>query len=64
MCKAIEDIRREGYEEGYKEGLKESIKGTIDVLRSVGISNDDMVNKIAGIFSLNEEDAKCYVYDD
>lgn len=58
MCKAIEDIRLEGYEEGFEEG----IKGAVDLLRSVGISNDDMVNKIATRFSLTDEDAEHYVY--
>lgn len=54
MCKAIEDIRIEGREEG--------IIGTVDILRSIGISDDDIVNKIANRFSLSEEDAERYVY--
>ena len=70
MCKAIQDIRLEGLMEGRMEGRREGIEQgveetvlmTVNILRSLGMTDEDIVDKIVENSSISEEEAERYVY--
>ena len=62
MCKAIQDIRLEGIEQGVEQGVERTIVMTIHILRSMGMSDEEIVDKIVENSNISEEDAKRYVY--
>ena len=74
MCKAIQDIRLEGFERGVEQGIEQGIEQgvvlgidgtifmTINILRSLGMSDEDIIDKIVDNSSISEEDAERYVY--
>ena len=70
MCKAIQDIRLEGYEEGIEQGIEQGIERGIEqtvlmmsnILRSMGLSDEEIIEKITDNSNISEEDAERYVY--
>ena len=62
MCKAIQDIRLEGIEQGVEQGVERTIVMTIHILRSMGMSDEDIIDKIVENSNISEEDAERYVY--
>ena len=62
MCKAIQDIRLEGIEQGVEPGVERTIVMTIHILRSMGMSDEEIVDKIVENSNISEEDAERYVY--
>ena len=62
MCKAIQDIRLEGIEQGVEQGVERTIVMTIHILRSMGMSDEEIVDKIVENSNISEEDAERYVY--
>lgn len=58
MCKAIQDIRLEGIE----QGVERTILMTIHILRSMGMTDQDIIDKIVENSNISEEDAERYVY--
>ena len=74
MCKAIQDIRLEGIEQGIaqgiekgvaqgvEQGVEKTIVMTIHILRSMGMSDEEIVDKIVKNSNISEEDAERYVY--
>ena len=74
MCKAIQDIRLEGIEQGIaqgiekgvaqgvEQGVEKTIVMTIHILRSMGMSDEEIVDKIVENSNISEEDAERYVY--
>ena len=74
MCKAIQDIRLEGYEEGIEQGLEQGLEQGVEqgvrqtvlmmsnILRSMGMSDEDIIQKIVENSNISEEDAARYVY--
>ena len=62
MCKAIQDIRLEGIEQGVEQGVERTIVMTINILRSMGMSDEEIVDKIVENSNISEEDAERYVY--
>ena len=66
MCKAIQDIRLEGLMEGRMEGIEQgterTILMTISILRSLGMTDEEIVEKIVENSSISEENAERYVY--
>ena len=66
MCKAIQDIRLEGIEQGIEQGVEQGVEKTIvmtiHILRSMGMSDDDIIDKIVENSNISEEDAERYVY--
>ena len=62
MCKAIQDIRLEGIEQGVEQGVERTIVMTIHILRSMGMTDEEIVDKIVENSNISEEDAERYVY--
>ena len=66
MCKAIQDIRLEGIEQGIEQGVEQGVERTIvmtiHILRSMGMSDEEIVDKIVENSNISEEDAERYVY--
>ena len=62
MCKAIQDIRLEGIEQGVEQGVERTIVMTIHILRSMGMTDEEIVYKIVENSNISEEDAERYVY--
>ena len=66
MCKAIQDIRLEGIEQGIEQGVEQGVERTIvmtiNILRSMGMSDEEIVDKIVENSNISEEDAESYVY--
>ncbi len=93
MCKAIQDIRQEGYEQGIEQGIERGIEQGIErgieqgiergieqgieqgveqgvertivvminIFRSMGISDDEIISKIVENSTISVEDAERYV---
>ena len=93
MCKAIQDIRQEGYEQGIEQGIERGIEQGIErgieqgiergieqgieqgveqgvertivvminIFRSMGISDDEIISKIVENSTISAEDAERYV---
>ena len=66
MCKAIQDIRLEGIEQGIEQGVEQGVERTIvmtiHILRSMGMTDEEIVDKIVENSNISEEDAERYVY--
>ena len=70
MCKAIQDIRLEGIERGIEQGIEQGVEQgvertivmTIHILRSMGMTDEEIVDKIVENSNISEEDAERYVY--
>ena len=61
MCKALEELRREGVLEGQREGRLEGIRATIRTCKKFNISEEDIIRNIMEEFSLSQEKASGYV---
>ena len=57
MCKAIEDMRAEERNEGLEQGFY----GTISILRSMNVPEEQIIEKIMDTFKLTRDDAVRYV---
>ncbi len=52
---------KEGLERGLERGLEKGIKGLIDILREMGLSSEEISNKIQEKFNLSSEEANKYI---
>ena len=50
-----------GKEEGRAEGLEEGIKGIVEILRSLGIKDEEIKNQLMEKYALSKEQAESYV---
>lgn len=68
MCKAIEDIRAEeraeGLEQGLEEGREQGLRAMISVLRSMDLSDEQIIEKIISAFNLTHDKAMQYMSAD
>ena len=46
---------------GEASGLNKGIEGSVTLLRSVGVDDSDILDKICAQYNLSEEDAKKYL---
>ena len=60
MCKAIQDIRLEGFE----QGVDGTIITMITMLKEAGWSEESIIDNLVEFFHVSEEDAERYVYGD
>lgn len=61
-----EEGRKEGMKEGIKEGIREGVKtgrieGTIDTLKKIGRTMDEIVSYVMAEFNLSETEVKKYI---
>ncbi|MBR3246205.1 MAG: hypothetical protein IKF90_26455 [Parasporobacterium sp.] len=56
-----EEGHAEGLEEGHTKGLEEGIKGTVEILRSLGIRENEIINQLMEKYALSKEQAESYV---
>ena len=61
MCKAIEDMRAEERNEGLEQGLEQGFYGTISILRSMNVPEEQIIEKIMDTFKLTRDDAVRYM---
>ncbi len=62
MCKAIEDMLNDSMEAGKEIGRQEGeIIGAIKAYKDVGMSKDEVANKVINKFQFAEDEAKSYV---
>lgn len=61
MCKAFEDMRKEGYDEGIEKGIEKGIRALIQTCIELGISVDVIIAKCAEKYEITEETAEKYV---
>ena len=64
MCKAIQDMRRESLEQGIEQERRRMILVMANLLRTTGISENEMIDRIADSTGISEEEAFFYVYGD
>ena len=66
MCKAIQDIRLEAIEQGIKQGIEQEHKRMIivmvNLLRSMRLPDEEIVDRIVQNSGISEEEASRYVY--
>lgn len=61
MCKAFEDIYKDGVTEGIEQGIEQGIEKSILLLRKVGTSEEMILELISTEYSLSEDEALSYV---
>lgn len=61
MCKAFEDMRKEGYDEGIEKGIEKGIRALIQTCIELGISVDVIIEKCAEKYGITEEKVLKYV---
>lgn len=62
MCKALEELKKDGRQEGLQEGLQEGkIIGYIAASKGFGVEEKVAENKIRETYGLNEEEAAAYM---
>ena len=58
MCKAIQDMRRESLEQGIEQERRRMILVMANLLRTTGISENEMIDRIADSTGISEEEAR------
>ena len=56
-----EEGLEKGLQEGHTKGLEEGIKGTVEILRSLGIEENEIINQLMEKYALSKEQAESYV---
>ena len=57
----LEEGLEKGLQEGHTKGLEEGIKGTVEILRSLGIEENEIINQLMEKYELSKEQAESYV---
>lgn len=57
----INEIRKGDVEKGIQKGRKEGIQGTIDVLRKLNYSNEEIKSMIIEQYTLSEDEVAIYL---
>ena len=50
-----------GLQEGHAKGLEEAIKGIVEILRSLGIKDEEIKNQLMEKYALSKEQAESYL---
>ena len=56
-----EEGLEKGLQEGHTKGLEEGIKGIVEILRSLGIKDEEIKNQLMEKYALSKEQAESYV---
>lgn len=57
MCKAIDDMIDEGRQEGRQEG----ICGAVSIMKSMNLSDEQMIQRLVDTYEMSDEEAGAYI---
>lgn len=60
MCKALQELRQEGYNEGKEQGIKNIVTALIEDYLEEGFSKEKIMDKLINKFELTQEQAEAY----
>ena len=61
MCKAMEDLWKQGVEQGIEQGIERGIRGVIRSLKEFDIPKEQILQKLQDTYELTEEEARGYI---
>ena len=61
MCEVAQRLKREGREEGIKQGIKQGIQSSVNMLRKLGKTDEEILSLIMEEYKLDEDEVKNYM---
>jgi hypothetical protein len=61
VCKVLDRAEERGEKRGEERGEKRGILGAVDILRDLGIPNNEIIARIREKYNLTQAEAEAYV---